>query len=153
MIRGLTLRCPNEYGRHLGKILEPLGIEKYQWQFVGGEAYGIVNDELSDDLFPNENSWIVGEEFRALINQESYYPIFAHLQAWPNKELNQIQTYEDFLSSNCKMVILVADTEFVTIYIKSDRQVHALHEHAIKQGYQDVTLLNDENDTRTYLDF
>ena len=153
MVRGVTLRCPNEYGRHLGRILEPLDIEKYQWRFVGGEVYRIINDELSDDLFPDENSWISGEDFRALINQESYYPIFAHLQAWPTKELNEIQTYEDFLISNCKMVILVADTEFITIYIKDNKQIYNLYEHAVNQGYQHVILLNKESDTRTKLDF
>ena len=92
-----------------------------------------------------------GIELKHLIENKTYYMIFADLQAYPKGTLSHIKTYEEFIESQCELVLLVADCSYVTIYCKNKGTLEWLYKNAVECGFEDVTYITDENDARTRL--
>lgn len=72
------------------------------------------------------------------------------LQAYyPNAEYERIDTYDEFLSSKCRILLLICDTHYIDIYCKDIEISRALFARANSLSYQDVEYITDENDGRT----
>lgn len=117
MIRGICFEMPNEYGTFLAKILNPIDIQSFSWKIGYGESYKVINKELGEDLF-SEAKVIDGTTLKMLLENNSYYIIFADLQAFPKGKMEEINTFQDFLKSDCELVLLIVDCCDVTIYCK-----------------------------------
>jgi hypothetical protein len=148
MIRGVKLYLPNEYGKFISEVLEPIDCNSYTWNLGWNEIYGIKDDKFtSEDLF--KESIIDGKEFSDLINNNTYYTIFLEAMAFPrNKTITKINSYEDFLDSECAVVVLVADTVYADIYCKDQSLSVEISENAKEKGYENIRFI-DENDSRT----
>ncbi|MGN7477762.1 DUF2691 family protein [Solibacillus silvestris] len=152
MKRGLTFEMPNKYGKLLGKLLKPIDISAFNWCIGGGESYKVVNNQLAEDLFTFDKEVIEGAALKNLLENNEYYIIFADLKAYPKgKEFSHIETYEDFLISNCELVFLVVDSSYTTIYCKDQSAIEYLYKNALKCGFENIDYLTDENDARTSL--
>ena len=151
MKRGISFEIPNKYGSLLGEVLKPIDITGLSWRIGNGESYIIVNNELDKDLFPGDKKVIEGEEFRNLLENNKHYVIFADLQAYPKREFSDIETYDEFLKSKCELILLVVDCCDVTIYCKNKGTTELLYKNATDCGFENVTYITDENDTRTRL--
>lgn len=151
MKRGVSFEIPNKYGSLLGEALKPIDITAFSWRIGNGESYIIVNNELDKELFSGDKEVIEGVELRSLLENNKYYVIFADLQAYPKGELSNIETYDEFLKSNCELILLVVDSCYVTIYCKNKGTIELLYKNATDCGFEDVIYITDENDTRTSL--
>lgn len=151
MIRGISFQIPNVYGSLLGEVLKPIDVTAFHWRIGSGESYVVVNDQLDKDLFTEGKDIIEGEELKYLLETNKYYIIFADLQAFPKGDIAYIETYEDFIESNCKLVLLVVDCCYVTIYCKTKETNELLYKNAINCKFVDVEYITDMNDTRTGL--
>jgi ribosomal protein S16 len=81
-----------------------------------------------------------------------YYIIFADLKAYPKgKMVSDIGTYEDFLNSDCQLVVLVVDCTYVTIYSKDKEMLEWLYYRAKVNKFENVQYITKENDSRTRL--
>ena len=60
-----------------------------------------------------------------------------------------IDTYEDFLSGNCEMIILIADTCYVDIYCKNIDWLETIYKNAVNIPESNIKIKTRENDTRT----
>ncbi|WP_160042661.1 DUF2691 family protein [Paenibacillus sp. USDA918EY] len=150
MKRGITLKIPNEYGSFLSELLEPLEVSQYDWRIGGEESY-LINDGDLEPLFPDNVEAVDGALFNNII-RKTYYLIFADFKAFPKgKKVIHVETYEEFLNSECYLVLLVVDSVYITIYCKNDNEIDILYNNAIEKGFIHVRLITDENDSRTKL--
>lgn len=149
MIRGVRFQIPNKYGKFIADILEPINSCNFSWSAnFHTEIWKSVNGKLGEDLFPD--SIMNGAEFFDLIHNNTYYLIFVNIQAYPESStlFSRIHTYEDFIASECKIIILVADSSYVDVYCKELSMIKMLHENAISKGYEHIEYI-DESDSRT----
>lgn len=151
MKRGISFKLPNEYGTFLDDILKPIDISSFSWRIGDSESYKIINNELSEALFPEDKKMIEGTALKKLLENDSYYVIFADLQAYPKGEIAEINTYEEFEKSNCELVLLVVDSYYATIYCKDKDKLELLFKNAQDYAFKDVAYITDENDRRTRL--
>ncbi|MCR8632010.1 DUF2691 family protein [Paenibacillus radicis (ex Xue et al. 2023)] len=152
MKRGICFEIPNEYGSFLGEMLEPFDVTAFNWYIGDEESYFVDDNTLGESLFPEEINGMDGLLFKGIVENNKYYVIFANLKAYPkDKNVIDIGTYEDFLISDCQLVLLVVDCAYVTIYCKNKDILECLYQNAIRNGYDDVQFITDENDGRTRL--
>ncbi|SMC92471.1 DUF2691 family protein [Sporomusa malonica] len=149
MYRGIRFQIPNEYGKFIAGILEPIDCVNFEWRVdFHTEIWKSVNGKLGEELFPD--SVIKGADFFDLINSNTYYLIFANIQAYPEGSTSQsrIHKYEDFIASECQIIMLVADSSYVDVYCKEPLLIEKMHENAKSKGFESLKYI-DENDSRT----
>ncbi|TXC92816.1 DUF2691 family protein [Metabacillus litoralis] len=151
MKRGISFELPNEYGTFLGDVLKPIDIATYSWKIGSGESYKIKNNELNNDLFPDNKKVIEGIDFKRLIENNRYYLIFVELQAHPKGRIVEINNYDEFLRSDCELVLLVVDSCYVSIYCRDISKLEILYNNVLNYGFKGVEYITNENDTRTTL--
>ncbi|WP_223643477.1 DUF2691 family protein [Planococcus sp. 4-30] len=151
MKRGISFEIPNKYGRWLGEILKPIDITAFDWQIGSGESYTVIDEQLDEELFSNERNIIEGAGLKNRIEANRYYIIFTDLQAFPKNEVTRVETFEEFLESDCQLVLLVVDCIYVTIYCKNQESIELLNKNAIACGFEEIEYITDENDGRTRL--
>ncbi|QUP87126.1 DUF2691 family protein [Exiguobacterium sp. PFWT01] len=150
MRRGLRFTIPNQYGQFLKAILSPIPLDSYQWNVVDEESYIVNEGQLDRLLFP-ESTVIDGHQFAELLTYHEHYLIFVDIKAFQPNMSSEIATYEDFLHSTCEFVLLVTDSQDVTIYCKDPQMLNSLYENASWHGFEDVTYITSHNDSRTRL--
>ncbi|WP_327194801.1 DUF2691 family protein [Paenibacillus alvei] len=152
LIRGISFQIPNEYGRFLGDILKPFDIGEYNWRIGGEESYLIVDDKLGNDLFPGLINSLDGETLKSILEDNDYYLIFQDLKAFPKgTDTTDVKSYDEYMSSDCQLVLLVVDSAYITIYCKNERELENLYSNARNWGYTNLEYITDKNDMRTGL--
>ncbi len=150
MKRGVSFLIPNAYGRYLAEILEPINCSKYQWKLERStEMWKKVPEQRDEDLFDDANV-VAGVDFDDLIKRNIYYIIFATINAFPNgTQLSNIDTYEDYVKSDCEICLLIADCSYVEVYCKDPLLINKLYDNANAKGFEKLGYINEENDYRT----
>jgi hypothetical protein len=152
MIRGIQLEIPNEWGSHLGEVLAPFNISNFDWYVGGQEAYQDTGEGKFEPLFQGEIYGMKGQDLSEILKSSVYYIIFANFKAYPQGEsIEDVFTYEEFLNSQCQLVLLVIDSSYVTVYCKDNKMLDDLYLNAIRGGFENVEYITDENDFRTGL--
>jgi len=152
MKRGVSFEIPNEYGSFLGEILKPIDITTFNWYIGGEEAYFIENGTLGQPLFTGKIYGMDGVRLKGIIDKNEYYIIFANLKAYPkDKNVIDIRTYEEFLKSDCQLVLIVIDCSYVAIYCKDKEKIENLYHSAKLNEFENIQYITDENDFRTRL--
>lgn len=151
MKRGITFEIPNAYGTYLLDILEPLsGLELF-WSIEEQEIYTVQDDKLSDTLLFANNTTLENKSFWKTLKESEYYIIFSDLKAYSTSSIDVVNTYTDFLQSDCQLVLLIADGTIVTIYCKDPHSLETLYNQAVAKAFEDIEYITNENDARTYL--
>lgn len=150
-MRGLSFEIPNRHGRYLYEILEAIDIRDYFWKSEAEEAYYIENNQLDKAMFPQPYTYTGGELYNR-ISVKDYYVLFADFKAFKDKTyVQEIATYEEFLNSQCELVLLIVDCAYVTIYVKDQHVTEKIYRKAVQEGYENLAYITDENDLRTTL--
>lgn len=150
-MRGISFEIPNKYGNHLMEILECINIKELTWAIGGGESYFIEHNTLGNPLF-STTPVLNGEALYEQISKKDYYLIFVDLKAFPKEEdVREIATYQQFMDSECKFVLLLVDSSYVMIYSKELLTIEHLFTKAVTAGYTNIEYITDENDTNTTL--
>ncbi|MEJ6529363.1 DUF2691 family protein [Exiguobacterium sp. USCH10] len=150
MRRGLSFTIPNQYGHFLQDILTPIPIDQYQWKVIDEESYVVKDEQLDWLLFP-KSTIINGRQLNELITQHEHYLIFVDIKAFHSNMSPEIVTYEDFLQSTCKFVLLVIDSQYVTIYCKDQEMLNSLYENAFLHEFEEIAYITSHNDSMTRL--
>lgn len=151
MKRGISFEIPNKYGTLLGEVLKPIDTTVFSWRICDGESYIVVDDKLAEELFSEDKKEMEGTELKILLEKNMYYIISADLQAYPKGKFSHIETYEEFIESQCELILLVVDCCYVTIYCKNKETIELLYKNGAECGFENVEYITDENDTRTRL--
>lgn len=148
MKRGISFLIANRYGSYLGEVLKPFNTTDFNWLIGGEESYFVEDDTLGKPLFPEDSIVLDGKILKNIIEKNEYYLIFADLKAYPKgNNPADIKTYDEFLKSNCQLVLLVVDTIYMIIYCKDSEKLESLFQNAKLKGYEDLQYITDENDT------
>lgn len=145
MKHGVRFQIPNEYGKYLAEILEPIDCTKYNWKVESStEIWKVTDGKLGDELLSDD--LIDGNKFSNLIKSSMYYLIFATLKAFPKGiPIIEIPKYEDFISSDCEISFIVADCSFVCLLCKNVSFAEKLFINAKNKGFEKIIYI-DEND-------
>jgi hypothetical protein len=145
--RGISFRTPNEQGSLIYEVMKSVDFSLYNWHIGGDEVYVIDEGEISESLF---NQQILdGSDLIEIIRNNIYSVIFIELKAFAkNTTITEIASYENFMDSECEIVMLVADCNYVDIYCKDTQLIENLLINAKMHGYENIEYI-DENDTRT----
>ncbi len=146
--RGVSFDVPQQKdNKMLAEILNRIDVESYLWFYVDSQSETYCDFKMSDaDFFDKEI--YSGSEFLNHI-QNLHYIIFLKLQAYEDDGgLSDIQTYEEFLESKCKLIILINDCNFVEIYTKENEITEAIYKNACDKGFKNVEYITECNDKR-----
>jgi RHS repeat-associated protein len=91
-----------------------------------------------------------GPDGKAIKDRHHNFVYFANIKAYPdNNYSDNINCYDDFLNSNCELVILCSDGIYYEIYSKSEEMIRIIKSNCIKKGFDEIEYITDENDCRT----
>ncbi len=148
MKRGLSFKIPYQ-NNFLWQILKFIDIENYDWYNVDSQCE--VWKNFNENLF-FETDFYHGKDFANKI-REDHFIIFLKMQAYlKNGTFIEIHSYDQFVKSECQILLLIYDCDNVEFYIKNISTIETLYEHAINNGYSDVNYITDKNDKRLCLD-
>lgn len=148
-IRGVSFRVPQRREFLLQEILDGADIQTLFWYNVENqnEVWSLPQYEI---FF--EKECYDGLSFCELIKQP-HFVVFLKLQAYLSEEnYAGIHTYDEFLKSNCLLMVLIYDCEFVEIFCKDINITNALFDNARRKGFLEPELITDGNDGRTKMD-
>ena len=147
-IRGVSFEIYSECNKALSKVLSGIDVGKYNWYIDQDQTEGWILN-TNTDFF--EYSFYTGELLNKII-QKPHYITFAKMMAYPGKNFDgEIQSFEDFMNSNCIILVLIYDCEYVEIYSK-DKKVIEYYKNSGNVFFSKCDYITDTNDTRTRLD-
>ncbi len=143
---GIQFQIKNEYHTFLSQILKNVETGNCIWKIVEDE----VIDHLGNSLFHKDTYSDI--EFQNMIERSSYYVIFLNLQLYDqNAKIHPIQNYDDFIHSDCKLILLITDNVFVDIYAKEKQILEVIYENAIHHQFEEIRYIYDMNQVRKRL--
>lgn len=151
---GLDIKIPNNRGQYLLDLFSNVEILKYNWSIQHEEILCYENNKYIDTkmLFPQ--IWMNGGDFLKQISSENYYIIFADIQACPlAKEKTTIETYQDFLDSDCELVFLCVDSMFVEVYGKNETILQQIMTNCKQFQFEVKEILLQDAQKRTMIAF
>lgn len=142
MIRGIKFKIPNKWGYILKDILKDISLENYIVKINEDNEIWIENDK---QLL--EEKIIEGEKFSKLISKNLYYTIFANIHIYEKEsKISNIKTYEQFLKSDCEIIILIIDSIDVCIYVKNKEILNRIELNVKENKFKNINYITDEND-------
>lgn len=149
MIRGVSFHIPQMRGTVLWQMLSCINIEQYCWYNI--ESQNEVWTDTPGNVF-FEAGYYDGKRFLQQIQLDSYI-VFLKLQAYfEDSKFFDIHTYNDFQESDCQLLLLIYDCEFVDIYAKDQDIIKSIYENALINNYTEVEYITKNNHVRTKLD-
>lgn len=151
---GLKFEIKNEYDTILYKVLYNIDCSQYKWKIVEEE---VLTHNTNND---NHNFFIkdkyTNDEFKKLI-KKIHYPIFLNLQMFKiNSKIKSIENYNQYLNSDCELIIFILDNEFVEIYAKEQKMLEKIYDNALKFDFKNIEFINNRNEVKkifsAYLD-
>lgn len=59
-----------------------------------------------------------------------------------------IHTYNDFLKSDCEILMLINDTDYFDLYLKDEELIYVIYNHLKSHCFKNINYITDENDCR-----
>ncbi|AOZ92562.1 DUF2691 family protein [Paenibacillus crassostreae] len=142
-IRGVRFQNLDNNDYTLYDILKPLNIELYDWRLSYINIYG-------EGWEFDQPCIMKGKELLDLLETGYTHAIFGEFIGYKSKaNLNDIDTYEEFLNSHAEVIFLLVDGGYFDAYIK-DIEITNHYFTIIKQLDLNPELI-DEDDSRTRL--
>lgn len=149
MIRGVGFKIKQTMEKPLFCIFTNVNIEAFSW-FCVPDQEEVWNESGNAPFFKNTD--YTGKEFSSMIRHKCNI-VFLKLQAYYSKvKYYNIHSYEDFIKSDCQILMLIYDCEFVEIYSKNEDITQTIYSNAINKKFDDVILITDLNDNRQRFD-
>ena len=114
---GIEFKYSFTLDNFISKIFQNINLEDYKFYFRQQE---IIFEDTKETKFKKIMN---GYEIKNLIeNNEKYMIVDLNLHVYyqNNKEILDLSNYDNFLNSNCQLVILIYDLENVEIYFKDN---------------------------------
>ena len=115
----------------------------------------VVDDTISNP-FPIPTGVYSSTEMKNLIEDikevETFSKVafsFMRLRRYPeNGLIEQMYSYDDWVESECDLIILYWDGGYYHVYSKNEEEVRKIYAQCIKNGYKAVEFVTTENNTR-----
>ena len=143
---GVFFEVPNDSIDNISHLLEPIPFYEYQWLINNDEILVIKNNQITNEDLFKEDKIIDGERLYNIVSINNYYTIFVNLYSFPKyADVKQINNYEEFLKSECNIVISIFDSSYVMVWCKDRKLVSNIYNYAITRGYIDVKWISDKD--------
>ena len=145
---GLEIVKNNESDNFLYNFFNGIDLKKYNWVIDYEE---ILFDEERD--FFNKKK-LNGQEFFKCITRNNYYIIFMDLKVYKveNRRIEneniKIETYNDYLKSDCEMIFLCSDSQFIDFYCKDKEILRIIYKNCFNSKLN-VLEITEANNRRT----
>ncbi|MEL7568270.1 MAG: DUF2691 family protein [Dehalobacterium sp.] len=144
---GLDIQVKNVYNNYLYKIFYGIDLLNYLWEIITDDFLYYEHGEIQEQFFGADV--MNANEFIKCISRDSYYMIFVDIKAYRlGSEHMKIKTLEDFLKSDCEMILLCTDSTFIEFYCK-DRDIldkvynNCIGDNFVKTEYKSVTEVSE----------
>lgn len=148
MVRGVSFdMVPSSNA--LYQILKCFDPEKYYWFNIDSqnEAW---DGPKGAPLF--ERDCYDGRSFVKRIMSE-HFIAFLKLQAYfKENAFVDIHSYDEFVKSDCQLLLLIYDCESVDIYAKDLTIIKSIYENALINHFSEIQYITENNDQRTKMD-
>ncbi len=143
---GIEFKIPNVWGTVLNEILEGIKLEDFIFDISDEEVF------LGNNEFLFNKDIYSGLEFKDLIKSNKYYPIFLTLKLYDkNTDYDDnIKNYDDFLNSNCKLILNITDCEYVEVYSKDIKYLIIIKENALKYNFSNIVDINKKENIKFF---
>jgi len=144
---GVRFEIPNEYGNYLSDILQPLPINCYQWLVDNDEIHLLNDNEFTNGfLFGDDDRILSGERLFESSKNNTYYMVFLTLRAFlKDGIIKEVSKYEEFLESDCQIILAVYDCSYVMFWCKDSQLVSDMYKYALSKSYKDVKYISEED--------
>lgn len=140
---GIKFKVRNEYNNFLYRILEGINFDKCKWEIIEEEIY----NEKGENFF--QKSHYLNQPFEELIKNNMYYIVFANIQLYNIKSfVSKITDYEDFVKSDCMLILFVTDNEFVEIYGKNPKILKKILKNVKNNKFFNIEVVNEEKEIK-----
>lgn len=130
--------------------LKDIDLSRYNWTSENFEGYSALSKTGCDPRFlPN---LIAGEDFQeGVFSEPEYSFFFAEFKGFSkNGQIVEINTFEEFKKSDCRIMVLINDGMIVEVYAKDSAVLEAVYKNAQQSGQcTELIYKTDENDCRT----
>lgn len=141
---GLEFQVKNEKNNFLYKILRNVNVLTYEWEIITDDTIDYENLNIDQGLFCS--NVVDGESFFKSIIKEKYYMIFVDVKAFPkNSTHEKIVTVKEFLESDCQMILLCVDSEFIEFYCKEKLIYDTVYHNCIEFSFENIEDISMEN--------
>lgn len=142
-MRGISFKVNKSDKCVLSNILDGIDIESLFWHISEDEIY--LNK--GENLFAEK--CIDGKTFAKKISESVCSVICANIKAFADNCMSdKAINYNDFLMSNCLLVILCSDVSFYEIYVKNEEMLELIRSNCHKNCYDEIEDITDVNDVR-----
>ena len=149
MIRGLRFQIPQSTTNTLWKILKGTDISSYNWYNIE-EQNEVWTAPGGKDFF--DSAFYPGEVFQEQIKLE-HFIAFLKLQAYKKgAAFSAIHTFDEFLKSDCQVLLLIFDCEFAEIYVQDSACAEIIYQNAKSEHFENLAYITEDNDDRTVMD-
>ncbi len=129
----IEFKIPNKYNKYLLKIFENINLSDYIFLISEDE----VIDRKGNYIFVK--SVYDYNDFQQIVSLKDYYLIFFKMQLYKKTINNKIiNNYQDFLDSDCELIMFVTDCQFIQIYCKNIDLFSQIYNNVLKNGFTDV---------------
>lgn len=139
---GLDIRVNSEHFEDLlPEMLNKIDLLKYQWQIIQDQIIYYENDRIMQGIFNAD--FLSGEEFEKCIARKGYYFIFVDLKAYKARsKIIDIETFEDFMNSDCELVFMCYDTVYIEIYCKDMEILNIIYDNCTNNNFDKVQYIS-----------
>lgn len=144
-MRGISFKVFDRDDHILFTILKGIDVRERWWSISQDEIYS----KKDESIFQSKN--IDGETFLKIISEEKYLMIFANIKAYTNPVYDSyIENYDEFLKSECQIVIICSDVFFYSIYAKDSSIIEIIAKNVKdnEDNFYAIEYITDENDGR-----
>lgn len=137
---GIKFLIKNEYDIILNKIFHGIDCSNFRWKL----EYEEVFDEHGEFFFDKTD--YSNNEFQNMI-QKKHYPVHLNLQMYyKNSDVNEINNYNQYLTSPCQLIIFIVDNIFVEIYAKNQTILEKISKNAVDFDFSNIEYINESLD-------
>ncbi len=139
---GIRFEIPNDWGNHLKAIFGDVNTSGFNWLVTDEEIYlkGFV------ELFNKKHYG--NAEFEKIISDNEYYLISGNIAAFKSKKYKDIYSYQDFLHSDCEILMVIVDSVFIDLYVKDYNILQKINDNAYKNNFKNIKFICDITDKR-----
>ena len=143
-VAGIRFEIPNDRGTFIKDIFNGIDIFDYCWNIMEEEILFSDGYILDDDCY-------TGEEMAEVLNKEMYL-IFATFQLTKGNIItSRINSYNEFVESDCEILFVVIDSSYVDLYAKNLEDIMIVNNNAIKNKYKNIEFVLNDNKPRNIL--
>lgn len=142
-MRGIGIHYTGGYGAIYKSLFKNIPWKEYDWYASDSE---IIQSNRNICL-PERLSL---PKFSSLLDEENYLVIFSKIEGLKKGGRHiPIKTYEQFLNSDCEIMLLVTDSMYINIYAKEQNLILQFLNNAETLTCECIEVLTDKTDWRT----